>query len=103
MKRLVEEDRSEETTVISLWRYEMARIFRDQLCRSADVNWFDATLDKLIKDTWQIDADTLTQTFLTFNTDSRTHQRVVITDRQKANKVCDHMTYTVLSVSQLIN
>lgn len=84
---MVEEDRSEESTVISLWRYEMARIFRDQLCRTADVNWFDATLDKLVKDTWQLETDSLTQTFLTFNTDSRSHQRVGATDRQKAGRV----------------
>lgn len=83
----MEEDRSEESTVISLWRFEMARIFRDQLCRTADVNWFDATLDKLVKDTWQIETETLTQNFLTFNTDSRTHQRVGATDRQKASRV----------------
>ena len=85
---MVEEDRSEENTVISLWKYEMSRIIRDQLCRTADLNWFDATLDKLVKDTWQIESDTLTQNFLTFNTDSRAHQRIGISDRQKQNKVC---------------
>ncbi|KAF6030090.1 hypothetical protein EB796_011603 [Bugula neritina] len=54
---------------------------------SADLNWFDATLDKLVKDTWQVESETLTQTFLTFNTDARSHQRVGIVDRQKFNKV----------------
>ena len=83
----MEEDRSEESTVISLWRYEMARIFRDLLCRSADVNWLDATLDMLVIDTWQLETDSLTQTFLTFNTDSRSHQRVGASDRQKASRV----------------
>lgn len=83
----MEEDRSEEMTVIALWKYEMCRIVRDQLCRTPDINWFDATLDKLIKDTWQIESDTLTQTFLTFSTDLRSHQRAGLSDRQKHKQV----------------
>jgi len=56
--------------------------------RSADLNWFDATLDKLMKDTWQIESpDSLIQTFLTFNTDMRTYVRAGMSDRQKHNKV----------------
>lgn len=80
----------------------MSRIIRDQLCRSADLNWFDATLDKLVKDTWQVESETLTQTFLTFNTDARSHQRVGIVDRQKFNKVCCHGYMSCLFVVVVI-
>lgn len=50
LKRLGEEERSKESYVISFWKHEMQRLFKDQLCRSADVSWFDRTMESISKE-----------------------------------------------------
>jgi hypothetical protein len=51
LKRLPEESRADETLipVISLWKHEMTRIMRDRIARTADLNWFDQTINILSK------------------------------------------------------
>lgn len=50
LKRLVEEARADEPMVISLWHHEMQRIYKDALCRHADLLWFDEQLASTIQE-----------------------------------------------------
>ena len=47
LRRIADEDRGNDVYVISLWKHEMERIIGDQLCRNADVIWFDEALQKV--------------------------------------------------------
>ena len=46
LRRIANEDRSNDLYVISLWKHEMERLIGDQLCRTADVHWFDNVMQK---------------------------------------------------------
>lgn len=50
LKRLPDEHRAEDIMVISLWKHEINRIMKDRLCRQADINWFEGTLDKTLEE-----------------------------------------------------
>jgi len=47
LRRIADEDRANDVYVISLWKHEMERIIGDQLCRTADVLWFEEALNKV--------------------------------------------------------
>ena len=47
LRRIADEDRANDVYVISLWKHEMERIIGDQLCRTADVQWFEESLNKV--------------------------------------------------------
>ncbi|XP_077863126.1 dynein axonemal heavy chain 5-like [Saccoglossus kowalevskii] len=48
LTRLSEEAREKEIMVISLWRHELKRIMLDQLCRNADITWFEQNMQDII-------------------------------------------------------
>ena len=50
LKRLVEEARADEQIVVSLWKHEMQRLYRDTLCRHADIQWFDENMNNTISE-----------------------------------------------------
>ena len=56
MKRLPEESRADETLipVISLWKHEMTRIMRDRIARTADLNWFDQTINEILSEVMSV-------------------------------------------------
>ena len=50
LKRLVEEERADEVKVVSLWKHEMERLYRDTLCRHNDMLWFDDQISSTINE-----------------------------------------------------
>lgn len=46
----MEEARADEQMVISLWKHEIERIFKDPICRYADNQWFDDTINNSINE-----------------------------------------------------
>ena len=48
LRRLADESKADEATVIALWRHEISRIMRDRLSRSTDLLWFDDKLDQAL-------------------------------------------------------
>ena len=50
LKRLVEEARADEQMVVSLWKHEMQRLYRDTLCRHSDILWFDDAMNNTINE-----------------------------------------------------
>ncbi|XP_023932047.1 dynein heavy chain 5, axonemal-like isoform X1 [Lingula anatina] len=87
LKRLPDENRAEDVTVISLWRHEMNRIMKDKICRQCDINWLEGTLEKVVDETWPGMADQLYENFVTFPIDTRVYQRPVTSLSQKQVKV----------------
>ncbi|XP_052089132.1 uncharacterized protein LOC127725852 isoform X10 [Mytilus californianus] len=79
LKRLPEESRADETLipVISLWKHEMTRIMRDRIARTADLNWFDQTINNILAENFPEVKGPFMDHFVTFPTDARMYNRPV--------------------------
>ncbi|XP_076466964.1 uncharacterized protein LOC143298129 [Babylonia areolata] len=87
LRRLADESKADEGTVIAMWRHEMTRIMRDRLSRSTDLLWFDDKLDQALQQHWSKLEEKIPEHFVTFPMDTRIYQRPVTTHGTKQIKV----------------
>lgn len=87
LKRLADESKADEGTVIALWRHEITRIMRDRLSRFTDLLWFDDKLDQTLAQHWSKLEEKMPEHFVTFPMDTRIYQRPITTHGTKQIKV----------------
>nr|CAB3238692.1 dynein heavy chain 8, axonemal-like [Phallusia mammillata] len=85
MRRLADDDRSNELRVVSLWSHEMERLIGDQLCRTADVTWFEENLKRITTDSFSkcFEPDKeLMKYFVTFPVETKLHHRPIASSQR---------------------
>ncbi|RDD45872.1 Dynein heavy chain 5, axonemal [Trichoplax sp. H2] len=84
LKRLSNQPRIDELSIVSLWKHELDRTIRDRICRNTDLNWYDGTVVKILEEYFpDISKDELIQDYITFKLEpirSRTHTGATVKD-----------------------
>ncbi|XP_070190368.1 uncharacterized protein [Littorina saxatilis] len=87
LRRLADESKADEGTVVALWRHEVSRIMRDRISRSTDLLWFDDKLEQALVQHWSKLEEKIPDYFVTFPIDTRIYTRPVTTHGTKQIKV----------------
>ncbi|XP_073445808.1 uncharacterized protein [Dendrobates tinctorius] len=97
LRKLSNEDREDQCTVVAYWEHEMNRVIRDRLCRQADISWFKSELTTTITESFpDITTSALQKLYTTIplemkfshqaGTDSR-DVKVLLQSREKLDEV----------------
>ena len=65
----------------------MERLMKDRICRYADLQWFEETMQQTVNEQWPDLVESLHPHFVTFPVDARMYQRPVTTMSKKEMKV----------------